>query len=368
VRARDLENYNLTLDLPGRLIIHTRIRVAHQGGKLRLRLNGADIHIQRQLTSAFLMPDSQREFGVLGAGEPVLQDAAYAVEHIEVDGLTVVRPNTAVLRVNRITVANRSHLGEEIDLRERAIMMQEVWKRRDEFPNEISSLLRRHELMVRAGTITRALETVAGQIRGRIAGHSADIGLVYDERSDVLPKLAEALRYQVPKPSIIVENVDPEDIELKKRTAKEWKRWANARGPAGAMFKRNVRDAYRATCLICGAHYPRTPYNAMPGVDAAHILPWSECELDEVYNGLCLCKLHQWAFDEAIVLIRFDRERGYYLSEMLDEAAQEIEAFDPEFSLDELRESVGIIPAERLPLDMLQWPRPDLLDALAGMY
>nr|MBA3241918.1 HNH endonuclease [Acidobacteriota bacterium] len=151
--------------------------------------------------------------------------------------------------------------------------------------------------------------------------------------------------------------------DLKRRTAKEWKRWSNARGPAGAKFRRDVRAAYHSTCFICGAHYPRTPYNPAPGIDAAHILPWSEYDLDEVYNGLCLCKLHHWAFDEAIVRIRFSD--GRYISEVPVEAAREIESSNPNFSLRRLRENLGVIPAERLPLDERQWPRPQLLDMLA---
>ncbi len=151
-------------------------------------------------------------------------------------------------------------------------------RRYQEFPDEIGALLQRHETIVRSGTITKAAETAAAQIRKRVFERSADLGIVYGERGDVLPKLAEALRYQVPKPSIILDNVDPEDIDLKRRTAKEWKRWASARGPASAKFRRKVREAYRAACFICGAHYPSTPYNTTPGVDAAHILPWSEYE------------------------------------------------------------------------------------------
>src|SRR6185312_414739 len=174
-----------------------------------------------------------------------------------------------------------------------------------------------------------------------------DLSIVYSARGDALVKLAEALHYQVPKPVLVVEDVDPEDIELKKRTVKDWKRWANARGPASAKFKQEVRRAYSSACFICGAYYPRTPYNTTPGVDAAHIMPWNEYELDEVFNGLCLCKLHHWAFDEAIVMIRYDD--GRYYSEIPENAEHEILESDAYFSLDLLRKDVGVIPVERLP-------------------
>src|SRR5262249_31405495 len=140
----------------------------------------------------------------------------------------------------------------------------------------------------------------------------------------------------------------------------------NARGPASARFKQEVRRAYRATCIICGVHFPPTSYNTTPGIDAAHILPWTDYDLDEVFNGLSLCKTHHWAFDEAIVCIRYDGRE--YLSEMPNDAETEIISYDPHFSLERLKQDLGPIPVERLPADTQQWPRPDLLEMLVSLY
>jgi hypothetical protein len=364
-RAADLEGCLLSLDFPNGLLIHTRIRVVKQGGKLRLRLDGANIHIQRQVAATFMMPDPARETRVLGAGEPVLQEGAYAIEHIEVDKMVLAAPGSAVLTVSKITCVNQSHLGEEIDLRNRAALLQEVWNKRREFTDDIASKIGEHETLIRGGHINSPAEALVGQIQRTVSERSADIGIVYSARGDVLPKLGEALNYQVPQPLLSIESVDPEDIELKKRTAKEWKRWANARGPASARFKQDVRRAYQATCVICGAHYPPTPYNSA-GVDAAHILPWSDYELDEIFNGLCLCKIHHWAFDEAVICI--NHTNGKYVSEIPEEAEDAIRASDPLFSLDALRRDLGIIPAERLPKDRRLWPRPELLAKLSEIY
>jgi putative restriction endonuclease len=366
IRTSDLIGHTLSLQLPGRLLIHTRVWLIRQGGKPRLRMKGADIQIQKQLAAAFLMPDPARQTAALGAGEPVMQDGAYAIEHIEIDGVLRISSDTAVLRVNRITVLNRSHLGEEENLRQRVGLLREVWSRRGEFPDDIAASLAQHEQMVRSGYISEDTQKLVAAIQRLVSTKSADLGIVYSERGDVLPKLGDALHYQVPEPLLDVESVDPEDIELKKRAIKEWKRWANARGPASARFKQDVRSAYRATCVVCGAHFPPTPYNSSPGVDAAHILPWSEYELDQVFNGLCLCKLHHWAFDEAIIRLRFENER--YTCEMPEDAEHTIHEFDPEFSLDRLRENVGVIPVERLPQHLPHWPRPDLLRMLADSY
>lgn len=364
-RVRDLEGYSFSLQFPKGVLIHTRVRMVIQGGKPRLRRSGVDIHVQKQIAATFMMPDPARETRVLGAGEPVLQEGAYAIEHIEIDSVVKVL-NHAVMKVTQIVVLNRSHLGEEIDLRQRARMLEEVWKRRAEFPEEIATLLETHEEMVRSEYVDSATQCIVARLQRLVSERSVDLGVVYSQRGDVLPKLAEALQYQVPQPLLVVEDVDPEDIDLRRRRLKEWKRWANARGPASARFKQEVRKAYQATCIVCGAHFPPTPYNLAPGVDAAHILPWRDDELDEVFNGLCLCKVHHWAFDEALIRLRYEDE--HYLSEMPNEVEPEIVPYDPLFSLDKLRGDLGIIPAERLPADRRQWPHPDLLDRLAAMY
>lgn len=364
--SADIENYLLSLEFPKGILLHTRVRVVKQGGKLRLRMADADIQIQKQLAAVFMMPDPARQTVALGAGEPVLQEGLYAIEHIDIESGVLVPPENAVFKVSSITTLNRSHLAHEIDLSERALMLQEVWNHRGEFPDEIASRLEQHENIVRGGWVDFGTQKLVAEIQLLVFDRSADLGVVFSSRGDVLEKLAESLHYQAPKPLLIVEDVDPEDIDLKKRTVKDWKRWANARGPASAKFKQEVRKAYLSTCFICGAHFPKTPYNSTPGVDAAHIMPWNEYELDEVFNGLCLCKLHHWAFDETIIMVRY--EDGRYISEMPEDASREIEESAAEFSLDLLRKDLGVIPATRLPPARRQWPHPDLLQMLAAAY
>jgi putative restriction endonuclease len=366
LRSADLENFLLSLEFPEGILIHTRVRVVKQGGKLRLRMAGVDIQVQKQLAAVFMMPDPARQTAALGAGEPVMQEGAYAIEHIEISSVVVIPPETAVLRVNRVIVLNRSQLAHEIDLRERTVMLREVRNRRHEFPDEIAERVEEHELSVRSNFVDYATLRLVADIQRLVSERSADLNIVYSARGDVLSKLTEALHYQVPKPVLLVEEVDPEDIELKKRTVKDWKRWANARGPASAKFKQEVRRAYQSTCFICGAYFPKTSYNTTPGVDAAHIMPWNEYDLDEVFNGLCLCKLHHWAFDEAIVMIRYDGSQ--YISQIPNDAEQSIMQSDQEFSLDLLAKDVGVIPAERLPKEPRQWPHPELLQLLDASY
>lgn len=60
-------------------------------------------------------------------------------------------------------------------------------------------------------------------------------------------------------------------------------------------FTELIRDLYDNTCAVCGA-YRETP-DGRPEVEAAHIYPKSENGRDDVRNGIALCKLHHWAFD-----------------------------------------------------------------------
>jgi len=192
----------LTLEFPEDILVHSRIVGRKQGGKPRLRREGAEIQIQKQLAATFLMPDPVRDDAALGAGEPVMQRGAYAIEHIEIDSLIHVSSEVLDLRISNIIVLNHSNHGEEIDLRERARMLVEVWNRREEFPQEIASVLERHYNLVAGGFVGREVEQIVEEIQRAVSERSADLGLVYSELGDVLPKLADALHYQVPQPLI----------------------------------------------------------------------------------------------------------------------------------------------------------------------
>src|SRR5262249_53166294 len=133
---------------------------------------------------------------------------------------------------------------------------------------------------------------------------------------------------------------------------------------ASARFRHAVRAAYRSTCVVCGQHLPSTRMN-IPGVDAAHILPWAEYDLDEISNGLCLCKHHHWAFDEGLILIRF--RDGRYFVEIPDEVTDAIKADAEAFSLGELQAFAGQIPEVRLPQRPEHRPRPRFLEMLAAV-
>ncbi|MEM8533443.1 MAG: HNH endonuclease [Chloroflexota bacterium] len=64
-------------------------------------------------------------------------------------------------------------------------------------------------------------------------------------------------------------------------------------------FRRVVVKAYDHTCAICGIRI-RTP-EGRTAVAAAHIVPWSFSHNDDPRNGLALCGLHHWTFDQGML-------------------------------------------------------------------
>jgi putative restriction endonuclease len=81
-----------------------------------------------------------------------------------------------------------------------------------------------------------------------------------------------------------------------------------AEPPASDMYKRDARDqgfrrvvvtSYDHRCALCGVRIVTPEGHTV--VDAAHIVPWSKSKNDDIRNGMALCKLCHWAFDEGMV-------------------------------------------------------------------
>lgn len=66
-------------------------------------------------------------------------------------------------------------------------------------------------------------------------------------------------------------------------------------------FRRVVVIAYTHQCAVCGLRI-LTP-ESHTAVDAAHIVPWSVTFNDNPRNGMALCQLCHWIFDEGLLSI-----------------------------------------------------------------
>jgi putative restriction endonuclease len=69
-------------------------------------------------------------------------------------------------------------------------------------------------------------------------------------------------------------------------------------------FRRIVVEAYEHTCAICKIRLI-TP-EGRTAVAAAHIIPWSLSHNDDPRNGMALCGLHHWSFDQGLIGVASD--------------------------------------------------------------
>lgn len=80
-----------------------------------------------------------------------------------------------------------------------------------------------------------------------------------------------------------------------------------ARGPAQAIFRNALRQAYASRCAFCGL-------TIAAALDAAHIHPWakaSHAQRLDVRNGLLLCSNHHRLFDAGLLTLTEDHTVAY---------------------------------------------------------
>lgn len=69
-------------------------------------------------------------------------------------------------------------------------------------------------------------------------------------------------------------------------------------------FRRAIVTAYNHRCALCGIRMLTPEGHTV--VEAAHIIPWSTSHNDNPRNGIALCKLCHWSFDEGLLSISPD--------------------------------------------------------------
>ncbi len=363
LQPSDLLDQVLRLHL-GQYDIDTQIALIHDEdqGKYRLRRVDGDSsnypHVQLQVAHSLLMPAPRREEGKTGGGEPVLQNAAYLIKNINFGEVTN-DPNSDYFDAEVLTVdaANQTIAAEQIPVLQRIAAIEHIWQERSRLPDNVAALLEQHESYVRAGApIPKTTARLVRELQREVEAYSREVGVLYTQTIDVVPALLAILGEEIQEVPVPLDHIEPEQIEVRRREVRKWQQWVSRRGPASVRFRRRVREAYNSRCVICGSRFPPSPYNAT-GIDSAHILPWAAYDLDEVSNGVALCKTHHWAFDEKILLIVY--EDGTYYVQLSPNA--EAALTGTEFSLDALRAVEGSIPLDRLPARVSDRPNPSLL-------
>lgn len=110
-------------------------------------------------------------------------------------------------------------------------------------------------------------------------------------RISIQANLKEIMAVSRKRKPQLVDDVD--DVELVRTAA-----------PRDEAFRIHIQKLYKGACALCGLSL-RSP-DRQPESQAAHIYPKSRHGSDDLRNGLCLCRLHHWAFDVGWISVRDD--------------------------------------------------------------
>jgi len=66
-------------------------------------------------------------------------------------------------------------------------------------------------------------------------------------------------------------------------------------------FRKAIITLYSHRCALCGIRMLTPEGHTI--VDAAHVKPWKDCFDDRPTNGMALCKLCHWSFDEGLMSV-----------------------------------------------------------------
>lgn len=136
---------------------------------------------------------------------------------------------------------------------------------------------------------------------------ASDGGTQFEDTDSTTPSPSHSTSTSPPSPSSppTTETVDREYTEA-------------ARLQRDPKFLQKVRRAYNERCAVCEIR--RETPDGRPEVEAAHIKSVGDGGPDTLENGMALCRLHHWAFDngwlavddEYRVLVREDPEKDGY--------------------------------------------------------
>lgn len=326
-------------------------------GKPRLRsLLKPPIQIGRIVAPMLMLPDPTRSLKGTPTSLPIVVAKKYAVTQVgfapdsEFTGVT----DRVTFVPSWVEVANQSE-SEAIGVAARWQRINAIYNRISELAPDLQMLIASHRDYLAAGTTVEVpLSTIVANIGKQLEGA---LDGVHVFGTDPLPSLELLVGIEAPdEPGLPPpDELSEDEPEINVRSAHQY-RLAKIRGASGRRFSGAVRGAYKQTCAFCGATFGGIE-GIRSGIDAAHILAWSKHDLDVVTNGIALCKLHHWAFDAGIMMIRKEGQ-GYFTR--FTTLADRVDSH----SLERLGADGVLIPDEWLPTDSAQRPSEHYLTIL----
>lgn len=347
----------------GNVTKSTRVQLTGQGGKRRLRLLDKTFpHLARQIAMLLLLPRNARDERHVSQALPILLEDRYILDcsfdylpsESDSEAFASIRPRILWARSGDIA---RGAPHELVDVDDRVTRLVRVAERTRRLPGELEPMV--DAFMAVHGSSQPVGKGEEALVRAIIRELSF-IDEEYLSHSDPLPRL-EYLSglspdtVDIPAPG----QISVDDLDVKRRSEHIY-RLRRIRGSSATVFKKAIHVAYDSRCVVCGFRAPGFTGRMMPGVDAAHILPYGEYDLDIVSNGLALCKIHHWAFDSGILEIHKVGEE--FVVKLAADAPRLLEG--DERTLSELSLVCGFVPSAWLPKRRADRPSGAFLAAL----
>ena len=361
IRVHDVFDRQIVLELLPGFRFPTNNYVRHTQGKPRIRLLDpySDSHVYLILAAILLLPKPKREIGATPGGKLQIYKDNFSVMSIPFD-VVELSSTEIVVSPTQMVLSNSTFDSVRLDLIERLRIVMACWEAASKQSSALANAITQHKNAFNSQNV-KAVISAAESIR--LATIEPDDPLRHITKDLNLPNLDELMWLGVHATetdealALGEENLE----ELKEAARNRMKVWRQVamRGAAGAKFSLQVREAYDHTCMFTGMRLPKTPMTGSSGVDAAHILPWAEYDLNSVSNGLCLSKLCHWAFDAGILQLTFDDPSSKYQLQ-LSTAALSAES-DGLLKLNGLKDIQGVVSTSLLPKDSANWPKPSFL-------
>lgn len=353
---RAILDREIILEIVHGLRLNTGTAVMQRDGKPRIRHleNRSGEHSYLTLAAVLLLPKPIRELNKTLNGKAVqLQNEQFSISSIYFS-LMEVDEHAIIIAPTEIVLENADHSVQRIHFAKRLHEVFNLWKAAENTTaTREAKWLHLHRVAVEDGDLGN-LKDAANGLR-KLTGNTAD-PVLYLQKMMHLPIDNELSSELGPTTTEEVENRSA--LEIKTEIIRQW-RYLAVRGAAGEKFRKDVRDAYKSTCLFSGLHLPATAYSSIPGVEAAHILPWALHHINHVQNGICIDKLCHWALDSGILRLEYKQGDGGYWLTIPDRFLRLHQ--QQGLNLAYFLGMQGRIPTDRLPANTQLWPSPEFL-------
>lgn len=148
--------------------------MSDQGGKARLKMDGGEMQIQRQLAALLLMPKPIRADDAMGSGSPILRHDEYAIESVEVSAAET-GATEFVLMPSAIELRNATE-GVTVDASTRYRRVRALWSNAARFPPSVRDALMAHrEAVAAGGPLGEAEESAVEALVAGVGGDPVDL-------------------------------------------------------------------------------------------------------------------------------------------------------------------------------------------------